>query len=63
MVGNVGGGCPEQPLDVIGSSAGDTERPFAGIHPDDVVGTLDEWSARCVAARAFPPDVFKRAAG
>ena len=27
------------------------------------VAALDEWSARCVAARAFPPDVFKRAAG
>jgi hypothetical protein len=30
---------------------------------DDVVALLDDWSARCVAAGAFPPDVFKRAAG
>jgi hypothetical protein len=30
---------------------------------DGVVARLDEWSARCVAAGAFPPDVFKRAAG
>jgi len=28
-----------------------------------IVGQLDAWSARCVAAGAFPPDVFKRAAG
>jgi hypothetical protein len=30
---------------------------------DGVVARLDEWSSRCVAAGAFPPDVFKRAAG
>ncbi len=30
---------------------------------DGVVARLDAWSARCVAAGAFPPDVFKRAAG
>jgi hypothetical protein len=30
---------------------------------DAVTGQLDEWSARCVAAGSFPPDVFKRAAG
>ncbi len=30
---------------------------------DDVVARLDEWSRRCIAAAAFPPDVFKRAAG
>jgi len=30
---------------------------------DDVVAQLDEWSERCIAAAAFPPDVFKRAAG
>ena len=30
---------------------------------DDVVAQLDEWSRRCIAAAAFPPDVFKRAAG
>jgi hypothetical protein len=30
---------------------------------DVIVARLDEWSARCVAAGAFPPDVFKRAAG
>lgn len=30
---------------------------------DDVIAQLDEWSRRCIAAGAFPPDVFKRAAG
>ena len=37
----------------------------AAIGPglDDVVAQLDEWSQRCIAAAAFPPDVFKRAAG
>jgi Helix-turn-helix family len=37
----------------------------AAIGPgfDDVVARLDEWSQRCIAAAAFPPDVFKRAAG
>jgi hypothetical protein len=30
---------------------------------DDLVTRLDGWSARCVDAGAFPPDVFKRAAG
>jgi Helix-turn-helix family len=42
------------------------ERPIVealGDDFDDLVARLDEWSARCVAAGAFPPDVFKRAAG
>ena len=30
---------------------------------DDIVAQLDEWSGRCIAAGAFPPDAFKRAAG
>jgi hypothetical protein len=30
---------------------------------DDLTARLDEWSARCIDAKAFPPDVFKRAAG
>ena len=30
---------------------------------DALVAQLDEWSTRCIDARAFPPDVFKRAAG
>jgi hypothetical protein len=34
-----------------------------GADCDEVIAQLDEWSARCIAARAFPPDVFKRAAG
>jgi hypothetical protein len=34
-----------------------------GDELDGVVARLDEWSARCVAAGAFPPDVLKRAAG
>ena len=30
---------------------------------DAVVAQVDEWSTRCIDARAFPPDAFKRAAG
>lgn len=30
---------------------------------DADLAALDEWSARCVAGRAFPPNAFKRAAG
>jgi hypothetical protein len=30
---------------------------------DDVVATLERWSAACIAAGAFPPDPRKRAAG
>ena len=30
---------------------------------DAIVAQLDEWSSRCIAAGAFPPDAFKRAAG
>jgi hypothetical protein len=30
---------------------------------DPIVTQLDEWSAQCIAADAFPPDAFKRAAG
>lgn len=30
---------------------------------DDVVGSLEAWSQLCINAKAFPPDVFKRAAG
>lgn len=30
---------------------------------DDLVSSLDAWSQLCIAAKAFPPDVFKRAAG
>ena len=30
---------------------------------DAIVAQLDEWSARCIAAGAFPPDSLKRAAG
>ena len=30
---------------------------------DALVAQLDEWSTRCIDARAFPPDAFKRAAG
>jgi hypothetical protein len=42
------------------------ERPIVealGGELDALVGRLDDWSAQCVEARAFPPDVFKRAAG
>lgn len=34
-----------------------------GDELDEVATRLDAWSARCVAARAFPPDPRKRAAG
>jgi hypothetical protein len=34
-----------------------------GDRLEKVAAQLDEWSARCVAARAFPPDILKRAAG
>ncbi len=30
---------------------------------DDIVKDLERWSALCIEAKAFPPDVFKRAAG
>ncbi len=30
---------------------------------DGIVEDLDRWSQRCIDAAAFPPDVFKRAAG
>lgn len=34
-----------------------------GDDVDAIIDQLDAWSARCIAAGAFPPDVFKRAAG
>ncbi len=34
-----------------------------GDELDEVLKQLNEWSARCIAAQAFPPDQFKRAAG
>lgn len=34
-----------------------------GAEVDAVVGQLTEWSSACIAAGAFPPDPFKRAAG
>lgn len=30
---------------------------------DAIVSDLEQWSHLCIAAKAFPPDVFKRAAG
>ena len=42
------------------------EQPIVDALGDDadaVIAQLDAWSARCIAAGAFPPDVFKRAAG
>ena len=30
---------------------------------DDIIGHLADWSQRCVDAKAFPPNAFKRAAG
>ena len=35
----------------------------AGGHLDTDLERLARWSDRCVAAGAFPPDAFKRAAG
>ena len=34
-----------------------------GVGFNAIVAQLDEWSARCIAAGAFPPDALKRAAG
>lgn len=34
-----------------------------GDRLEPVAAQLDEWSGRCVAAGAFPPDILKRAAG
>lgn len=34
-----------------------------GADADQVIAWLDQWSSLCVAARAFPPDIRKRAAG
>ncbi len=34
-----------------------------GADLEAMVALLTEWSERCIAAGAFPPDVFKRAAG
>lgn len=34
-----------------------------GASLDELVARLDGWSARCIAAAAFPPDHLKRAAG
>ena len=35
----------------------------SGADLEAVIAQLDEWSAACIAAGAFPPDAFKRAAG
>ncbi|MEO1061803.1 MAG: hypothetical protein AAFZ07_10320 [Actinomycetota bacterium] len=34
-----------------------------GTDDETIVGRLDAWSQRCIEAKAFPPDPFKRAAG
>ncbi|MEM8902365.1 MAG: hypothetical protein AAGF02_01570 [Actinomycetota bacterium] len=34
-----------------------------GTADEVIIGRLDSWSRRCVEAKAFPPDPFKRAAG
>jgi hypothetical protein len=34
-----------------------------GYELEGVVKQLDQWSAACVEARTFPPDIYKRAAG
>jgi hypothetical protein len=48
------------------------ERTDAGQQPildaigedlDGVVDQLNQWSAACIVAKAFPPDIYKRAAG
>ncbi len=45
----------------------DTDALEAGVvdalGDDAVLSELADWSQRCVAAGAFPPDVYKRAAG
>ena len=34
-----------------------------GTAGESVIGRLAAWSERCIDAKAFPPDPFKRAAG
>ncbi|MDC1390320.1 hypothetical protein N8342_10875 [Acidimicrobiales bacterium] len=34
-----------------------------GTELDDIVVHLADWSQRCIDAKAFPPNAFKRAAG
>ena len=50
-------------LEATTDAHGGRHRRGLGPGFDDVVARLDEWSRRCIAAAAFPPDVFKRAAG
>jgi hypothetical protein len=52
--------------DTVEESTDALERPVVDAMGDDfeaVVRSLDTWSGECVAAGAFPPDIFKRAAG
>ncbi len=53
----------EATTDALERSVVEAINAASGDRFDAVVAQLDEWSARCVGARAFPPDVFKRAAG
>ena len=42
------------------------QQPIVDAIGDDLdatVASLEEWSAACVEAKAFPPDIYKRAAG
>jgi hypothetical protein len=34
-----------------------------GDRLDTLIGRLDGWSDRCIAAGSFPPDTLRRAAG
>jgi hypothetical protein len=50
-------------LEATTDATQDTLVSALGADLEATIAQLDEWSAACVAAGAFPPDVFKRAAG
>ena len=59
-------GAGRQFRDAIEERTDAMEQPIVDAIGDDfeaVVGQLDAWSAKCIEAKAFPPDAFKRAAG
>ena len=52
-------GAIEEDTDMLGQSIIDA----LGDSFDSIVADLETWSQLCIDAKAFPPDVFKRAAG
>ncbi len=52
--------------DEIEASTDELEQPIIsalGADVDKVIDRLNAWSEKCVAGAAFPPDIYKRAAG